>query len=400
MLKIQNNLNHSNMKTIKTLCLSLVLLCCSQLVSSQCLQAGWYQDVNPNHVPSFHDTTHVTGSWVIDSWTWSFGDGTSSSLQNPTHVYNAGGTYTVCEIVNSTYAGQYTCSDTECHQVTVDCLNVTGDFTFTSGTNGTVSFDAKFSSNYPPIDYVWNFGDGATGSGDPIYHVYNVPGAYNVCVTATDANGCAKTVCHSVGITSGVCGAIHANMTATTSGSATTLQSTSTGTTNNSLYQWYVDGNAVTNPNPNTAYTLVNLSPGLHTFCLYVYANANTFCDSACTSHTISCGISAAFQHSTAGNPVTFYPVSNPAGSHGSWNFGDGTSTTDSGNVVHTFPASSSAVTYHVCHYVEMSGAACLDSMCESITIPGTTTNPCGNAVASFSMTQSGSGVVLQSTST
>ena len=36
-----------------------------------------------------------TSTGYIDTYTWSFGDGTTSSTQNPVHVYAAAGDYTV-----------------------------------------------------------------------------------------------------------------------------------------------------------------------------------------------------------------------------------------------------------------------------------------------------------------
>lgn len=45
---------------------------------------------------TFTDTTSSCGLWkTISSWQWDFGDGTISSLQNPTHIFNSGGTYNV-----------------------------------------------------------------------------------------------------------------------------------------------------------------------------------------------------------------------------------------------------------------------------------------------------------------
>jgi PKD repeat protein len=41
-----------------------------------------------------------TGSAGITSWSWDFGDGTTSTLQNPTHTYTAAGTYDVSLTVN------------------------------------------------------------------------------------------------------------------------------------------------------------------------------------------------------------------------------------------------------------------------------------------------------------
>ena len=51
-----------------------------------------------------------------DSWFWDFGDGSTSIMQNPTHVYAAAGTYTACLIASMDCGG----SDTICMTVTPD----------------------------------------------------------------------------------------------------------------------------------------------------------------------------------------------------------------------------------------------------------------------------------------
>ena len=45
-------------------------------------------------------TDASTGSAGITSWSWDFGDGTTSTDQNPTHTYNTVGTYDVSLTVN------------------------------------------------------------------------------------------------------------------------------------------------------------------------------------------------------------------------------------------------------------------------------------------------------------
>ncbi|MBK5286827.1 MAG: PKD domain-containing protein, partial [Bacteroidia bacterium] len=72
------------------------------------LHAGFsYQNVPCTNTVMFNDTTHSL-SGTLNYWHWDFGDNTISLQQNPTHVYNSGGNYTVTLIVG-TNAG---CSDT------------------------------------------------------------------------------------------------------------------------------------------------------------------------------------------------------------------------------------------------------------------------------------------------
>ncbi|GAA1176012.1 microbial collagenase [Kitasatospora gansuensis] len=52
------------------------------------------QSVNGGTV-SLTDKSVQTGAGQITAWNWTFGDGTSSNLRNPSHTYAAAGTYTV-----------------------------------------------------------------------------------------------------------------------------------------------------------------------------------------------------------------------------------------------------------------------------------------------------------------
>jgi PKD domain/Secretion system C-terminal sorting domain len=54
-------------------------------------------------------------SLSASTWAWSFGDGGTSSLQNPTHTYANGGTYLVCLTINA---------GTGCEQVQCDSITV------------------------------------------------------------------------------------------------------------------------------------------------------------------------------------------------------------------------------------------------------------------------------------
>ncbi|MBI3010463.1 MAG: PKD domain-containing protein [Candidatus Omnitrophica bacterium] len=55
----------------------------------------------------------------------------------------------------------------------------------------TVTFSGISAGGVPPIDYAWDFGDGAMdpGPGNDMVHPYAQPGAYVVVLTATDSQG-------------------------------------------------------------------------------------------------------------------------------------------------------------------------------------------------------------------
>lgn len=48
-----------------------------------------------NQTAQFTDLTPLTEGVVLEQWNWNFGDGTTSRVQNPTHVYTQAGTFTV-----------------------------------------------------------------------------------------------------------------------------------------------------------------------------------------------------------------------------------------------------------------------------------------------------------------
>ena len=66
---------------------------------------------------AFSDQTPAADNPV--GWTWTFGDGNSSTSQNPTHFYATSGSYTVClEVANDCGA-----IDTSCQSILVTSLN-------------------------------------------------------------------------------------------------------------------------------------------------------------------------------------------------------------------------------------------------------------------------------------
>jgi len=144
-----------------------------------------------NDTTLFADLSTVS-SGSINAWQWNFGDGFSiDTNQNPSHNYADDSLYFVTLSVTSNNG----CIGSALQTVEIYPLPTAG---FTSNSTGldVVFADASVGTI---VTYSWNFGDGAGTSNinNPNYS-YNSGGAYNVCLTVTDNNGCADTYCDSV----------------------------------------------------------------------------------------------------------------------------------------------------------------------------------------------------------
>ncbi len=123
------------------------------------------------------------------TWSWDFGDGYFSNLQNPVHTYLQQGNYSVCLIVTDSCG-----SDTVCRDISV-CDALEPRF-FYQQANQLLSF---FDSSFHAIAWSWDFGDYNYSNLQNPIHYYLHPGTYNVCLTST--NLCqSETVCETVSV--------------------------------------------------------------------------------------------------------------------------------------------------------------------------------------------------------
>lgn len=126
------------------------------------------------------------------SWIWNFGDGATSTAQNPSHTYTSYGNFTVT-LVAFTASG---CTDT---------LRIPDYITVQKPA---ISFqnlpvEACIPLNLSPIptivtpdavtSYQWNFGDGTTSTSPSPSHTYAVQGNFTVSLTVTTSTGCTET---------------------------------------------------------------------------------------------------------------------------------------------------------------------------------------------------------------
>ncbi|MDE2256832.1 MAG: PKD domain-containing protein, partial [Xanthomonadaceae bacterium] len=151
---------------------------------------------------SFTDTSTDSGG-TISSWSWNFGDSSTSTAQNPSHTYAAGGTYTVSETVTDGVSGT---TSSISHTVTVTAPGGTPTANFSFTTNGlTANFtDSSTDSGGTIGSHSWNFGDSSTSTATSPSHTYAAAGTYSVSETVTDSvSGKTSSKTASVTVTSG-----------------------------------------------------------------------------------------------------------------------------------------------------------------------------------------------------
>ena len=143
----------------------------------------------------FAATATPSGCSGIPSYSWSFGDSSTSTQQNPQHAYSAAGTYTWT--VTTTLNGA-TCSRTGTIEVSDPLCDLSCSATVPAA--GITGESVQFAATATPSGcsgtptYSWSFGDGSTSSSQNPQHAYGAAGTYTWTVTAT-LNGatCSRT---------------------------------------------------------------------------------------------------------------------------------------------------------------------------------------------------------------
>jgi hypothetical protein len=146
------------------------------------------------------DLSAIGVGTTITAWSWNFGDGSTSALQHPLHVYNSSGTYKTCLYLFARNEDGSTCCNLICKDVTVNVpvctINQVINIVKTKPTKGKtqLSFTSTTTSSQPStLVYKWNFGDGSTttdtltSTANTSSYIYNNCGSCNanVCLTIT-----------------------------------------------------------------------------------------------------------------------------------------------------------------------------------------------------------------------
>ena len=140
----------------------------------------------------------------ISSWYWNFGDGSTSTLKDPTHQYAKKGFYNV-ELTVTDNDGL---TDSLTKSVKIFNLPPVANFLI-SQTSVKVGREIQFtdSSTDPDKDvltYQWNFGDGFTSTLQNPKHSFTSPGTKTISLTIADDEGLTSSVVKTITIISNV----------------------------------------------------------------------------------------------------------------------------------------------------------------------------------------------------
>ncbi len=356
---------------MKRIILSLACICFAVFsTSAQCSDSAFFSYTNQGLSYSFTDE-----SFDLDSsatFMWSFGDGDSSTIMNPVHLFDSIGGYNVCETV--TLNDTANCKSTYCYNLST--CTIVPTFGYSSSSLFTYTFNGASAGTDSPVVYYWLFGDTSTSYAQSPTHtftpdsIFNTVDSYYVCLNVYSASlNCSSDQCQTIYIT---CPAV-ANFTYTSANTFDySFTSTSTGTDNSATYLWDF-GDGITSTTINPAHTFSTF--GNHTVCLTVTNQDESCSNQHCSTFTITCPAQASFTE-TSSDLYNYSFLNTSAGTDistiYSWNFGDG-DTASQQNPTHIFDTLG---IYQTCLTITDTSLNCLTQICDTISIlcPGTAT--------------------------
>jgi PKD repeat protein len=195
------------------------------------------------------------------SWAWSMGDGTTSTVRNPSVTYATAGTKTVTLV--ATNAGGSSTMVSKTISVTAPVVippAPVASFT-TSVASGTFPLPVTMTdtSTNTPTSWAWDFGNGTTSTVQNPLVTYTVAGTYSVTLTATNSAGTNTSAAQTITVQTPapVVTAPVASFTTSVASGTFPLPVTMTDTSTNTPTSWawsMGDGTTSTVQNPSVTY--------------------------------------------------------------------------------------------------------------------------------------------------
>ncbi|WP_299287337.1 PKD domain-containing protein [uncultured Mucilaginibacter sp.] len=145
----------------------------------------------PSDTLSFTDKSNGAGA-TIKAWNWNFGDGTTSSVQNPTHTYKQSGDFIATLMVTNSNGCTSALDSQKVHIYAKPVSKFIVSNPDCASKAVTIT-DQSTSAEGTINSWVWSFGDGTKQtqtSNAPFQHTYKNAGNYNVQLITYTNLGC------------------------------------------------------------------------------------------------------------------------------------------------------------------------------------------------------------------
>jgi PKD repeat protein len=162
-------------------------------------------------------STVVVGQWMrFDatasggtspySYSWNFGDGTTSTGLEVFHTYTSAGSFTVALTISDSGSPQRTATAQKVITVTNPPPVLTASFGYgpsSPQTGQAITFTGTIGGGTPPYSSYWTFGDGSPSvTGTSATHTFPAPGSYLVTFYASDSGSQTASSQQTVTVTS------------------------------------------------------------------------------------------------------------------------------------------------------------------------------------------------------
>jgi PKD repeat protein len=175
--------------------LSAVALLLSLIVG--CNDEDTFEPINPKAEFTYEisadnpfEVSFVSTITDRDSLRWNFGDGGTSTLAHPSHVYAEVGSYDLTLTAYGEPGSTPTVIDTI---INIQVFDPEADFSYSASTDNQLEIKFTASTSFAK-SYAWDFGDGGTSGVKSPTHIFDEVGTYTVTLTATGFEGSTPTV--------------------------------------------------------------------------------------------------------------------------------------------------------------------------------------------------------------
>ena len=260
-----------------------------------------------------------------NTFLWDFGDGNTSTLQNPTHTYNNPGIYDIT--LSTSISGNCLQSS-----IFLDKIEVFEDPIVSFKADTTYSCIAPFTVNFTDITFDaiswnWNFGNGQTSNNSNSLQMFNNFGFYDITLTVQNSKGCtaSKTELNYINVEK-----IDIEITTSDSEGCVPLTSNFYDNTFSTIpivsWNWtFGDGNTSQLQNPIHTYNYQgSYDVSLMTINAYGCLNMVNFSNFITTDYLPNINFTASPIIACVGEEISFTDLSSQGTNFWHWSFGDG----------------------------------------------------------------------------